>query len=210
MSKKGFTIIEVVVVFLLVLGVTFLVVPKGLNTTKQARFISKWTQKYSELEYMFSVIEAQNDGEIEKKFFAANNDSARKKILLEAIKPYLRIVSEAPSTYKPHYMDKSEATPGSTYYFNNFYFTSSNEIVGVKLVNSNCKNKEPCAIMSFDINGLEAPNTWGYDIYGINVLKDGIEPLGKNIEPDVLKNNCSKYGTGIYCSYYYLIGGRFD
>lgn len=210
MSKKGFTIIEVVVVFLLVLGVAFLIIPKGLNSTKQAKLISKWTEKYSELEYMFSVIKAQKDSEIEVKFLAANNDHDRKKILLDAIKPYLRITSDTPPTYKQLYMNGTEATPGSKYYFDKFYSTSSNEIVGLRFIDPNCKDKYPCIILAIDINGLEPPNTWGYDIYGINVLKNGIEPLGQNIELDVLKNNCSKYGTGLYCSYYYLIGGRFD
>lgn len=208
MHKKGFTIIEVTVVFLLMLAITFLVLPRSLNNTRQAKFISRWIEKYSQLEYMFSVVKAQKDGEIEEKFLKASNDNDRRKILLEAIKPYLRITSEVKVPYKPLYMDKTEATPGSRYYFNNFYFTSSNEIIGLKFINFDCK--EVCAVMAFDINGLEPPNTWGYDIFGINVLKNGIEPFGKNVDTDTLKDNCSKYGSGIYCSYYYLIGGRFE
>lgn len=210
MRKNGFTIIEVVVVFLLMLGVTFLVLPRSLNNTKQAKFISKWAEKYSHLSYLFSVIKAQKDGEIEEKLHTANNDNDRKKILIDAIKPYLRITSEVKVPYNPLYMDKTEATPDSRYYFSNFYSTSLNEIIGLKLINLDCKDKEVCAVMSFDINGIEPPNTWGSDVFGINILKDGIEPLGKNSDPDTLKSNCSKHGNGLYCSYYYLIGGRFD
>lgn len=210
MKRSGFTIIEVVVVFLLMLGVTFLVLPKSLDSTKQARFISKWTEKYSEMQYMFSVIKAQKDGEIQEKLLAVQDDNDKQKIFLNTIKPYLRITSEVKIPYKPIYMDGTEVIPNSQYYINNFYFTSLNEIVGLKLVDPNCKDKNLCEMLVFDINGLEAPNTWGYDIFGINVLPNKIEPFGEHIAYDVLKNNCSKYGSGVYCSYYYLIGGRFD
>lgn len=210
MQKNGFTIIEVVVVFLLILGVTFLILPKSLETTKQARFISKWSQKYSELEYMFSVIMAQKEGQVEKRFLNAKNNCLRKDIMLEAIKPYLRISSKVKGDYNQFFMDGTHADLDSRYYFDDFYYMNADEIVGLKLIMSNCKNGGVCASMSFDINGVEPPNTWGYDIFGVDVLRDRIEPFGKDIEPDILKQNCSKHGTGVYCSYYYLIGGRFD
>jgi len=210
MRKTGFTIIEVVVVFLLILGVTFLILPKSLDSTKQARFISKWNETYTKLEYMFSVISAQKDSEIKEKLTVANNDNARKKIILETIKPYLRITSEVKTPYTQYYMNGNEVMSTDNYHFDNFYFTSSNEIVGLKLINSNCKKKEICTLMTFDINGSEVPNKWGYDIFGINVLKNGIEPLGKDLDFESLKKDCSKYGFGLSCSYYYLIGGKFD
>ena len=194
MQKNGFTIIEVVVVFLLILAVTFFVFPKSLDNTRQAKLISKWTQKYSELQYMFSVINAQQDGEIQEK----------------TIKSYLRITSKVPSNYKQYYMNKQVVPSNSEYYFNEFYLTGSGEIVGLKLINEKCKTNVVCAIITFDVNGLNPPNTWGYDVFGINVFKEKIEPLGKDINSDFLKLDCSKKGSGVYCSYYYLIGGRFD
>ncbi|MFA7659147.1 MAG: type II secretion system protein [Candidatus Gastranaerophilaceae bacterium] len=210
MRRTGFTIIEVVVVFLLMLGVAFFVLPRSLNNTKQARLISKWTEKYSELEYMFSVIKAQSDSEIEKKFQTAQNDDDRKQIILETVKPYLRITSEPVQDYKQYYMNDVIVERSGRYHFDNFYLTSSNEIVGLKWLNKSCKNGGICGVMAFDVNGKDAPNIWGQDVFGINILREGIEPLGKGIAPDVLKNDCSKHGLGIYCSYYYLIGGKFD
>lgn len=209
-NKKGFTIIEIVVVFLLMLGVIFLAYPKSVNSTRQAKLISKWSEKVSELDYMFSVIKAQKNGDIDEQFSKTQSEDERKKILLDTIKPYLRITSENNAPYEPVFMDKAPVTYGSKYYFDNFYLTSSDELVGLKFINSNCKAGEICFIMAFDVNGLTSPNTWGYDIYGINVFKDKIEPFGKDLNADVLKNNCSKLGNGVYCSYYYLMGGRFE
>lgn len=211
MRKNGFTIIEVVVVFLLILGVSFLILPKGLDTTRQARLISKWTEKYSELEYMFSVIKAQKDGEIQDSLNKAENNDDRKQILLDTIKPYLRITTKVnPSDYKPKYMNKIAVTENDMYYFDNHYLTTTNEIIGLKWIKQKCTDKDACAIISFDLNGPTPPNAWGYDIFGINILKNAIQPIGQGLDTDTLKNNCSKSSFGVYCSYYYLMGGKFD
>lgn len=210
MRKNGFTIIEVVVTFLLILGVTFFMLPINLETTKQAKLISKWSEKYSELQYMFSVIMAQKDGEIKERFLGADNTKDRNKVILNVIKPYLRITTEVNVPYKQYYMNKLDSEPLSLYDFENFYFTNSNEIVGLKLVNPDCQGKNVCALINFDLNGIETPNIWGKDIFGINVYKNSIEPIGYGIDQDILRYNCSNKGSGVYCSYYYLIGGKFD
>ncbi len=44
--------------------VLFLVYPKSVDSSRQAKLISKWSQKFSELEYMFSVYRAQKDGDL--------------------------------------------------------------------------------------------------------------------------------------------------
>ena len=210
MRKNGFTIIEVVVVFLLILGVTFWVLPRNLDGTRQARFISKWTEKYTDLEYMFSVINAQQNEEITNIFNEKKDTTMQGASIPELFKPYLRITSKLdPKDYQQKYMDNTKIGDNDKYYFNKFYLTSSNEIVSLKWVKEHCDGTI-CAVMSFDINGKELPNKWGYDIYGINVYRNKIEPLGKGFDFDVLKRNCSKGGFGLYCSYYYLIGGKFD
>jgi len=210
MCKKGFTIIEIVILFLLILGVTFFIIPKNLETTKQAKFISKWIQKYSELEYMFSVIKAQHGGDLHEKINNAKDNNIRKNILLETIKPYLRITSEVKTDYKQYFKNGEEVTPSGKYYFEHFYFTNVDEIVGLKWFNQQCSDKIVCAIMNFDLNGLNPPNKWGYDIFGINIYQNDIEPMGKGIDPFILKKDCYNGGYGVYCAYYYLIGGRFD
>ena len=204
--KNGFTIIEVTVVFLLILGVTFLVIPRSLDNTRQAKLISKWTQTYSEIEYMFSVIKAQQDG----KILLSADGVKKESVLLDIVKPYLRVTSEVKSEYKQYYMNKKLVDSNSIYGLNTHYLTSLDEILGLRWINASCEAEQICAIMSFDINGLTPPNTWGYDIFGINIFRNKIEPIGKGMSTDVLNFDCSKSGTGVYCSYYYLIGGRFD
>lgn len=210
MCKKGFTIVEVLVVFLLILSITFLTLPKNLDTTKKAKFISKWSQKYGELGYMFSVIQAQKDSELKEKLDNSKNDGEREQEIINVIKPYLRLTSVVDEDYTPKYMNNSEVNNVGKYYFNTYYFTESKEIVGLKLVNPNCEKTDVCAEMVFDVNGIEPPNKWGYDIYGVNILKDKISPFGENVPQEEMRKDCSKQGSGVYCSYYYIIGGKFD
>lgn len=211
MQKRGFTIIEVVVVFLLILVVAFFVLPKSLDTTKQASLISHWSEVYSDMEYMFSVIKAQRDGDIQQRLSAAKTTESRTKIILEEIKPYLRIKSEVTDKdYIQYYMNGAPVRKGNKYYFNKFYLMESGTIVGLKWFVTKDSDKRACGIMAFDVNGEKLPNTWGKDVFGIDVFQDRIAPMGKNIDEDTLKADCSKSGYGVYCSYYYLIGGKFD
>lgn len=211
MQKSGFTVIEVVVVFLLILAVTCLVLPRSMNSTKQARLISKWTETFSEMQYTFSAIKAQSDVTANAKFKKAQNNDDRAKIVVETIKPYLRIKSDIKTDeYKQYYMDNRIVDPEDKYYFNDFYLTEINSIVGLKWFTKKCGKKDVCGVINIDVNGISPPNIWGRDVFGINIFDDRIEPLGKDIEVDVLRNDCSRWGQGLYCSYYYLIGGRFD
>lgn len=210
MHKNGFTITEVIIVFLLILGMMFFILPMNIQNTRQAKLISRWSDKYNELEYMFSVMMAQKTPDATGLFSSIKNDGNEAQSVLNSIKSYMRVTSEVKEPYVQHYMDKKPSDTVNTYHFDKFYFTSGNEIVGLKLINPHCKENDICAVISLDINGTKSPNTWGYDIFGINLLDNKIEPLGKGIESDVLRDNCSKHGSGIYCSYYYLIGGRFD
>lgn len=211
MQKKGFTIIEVIIVFMAILGVTFFILPRVMDNTKQAKLISRWSQKYSELEYIFSVLKAQKDLEVFKEVNLATDNTVREDIVLQIVKPYLRIKDRIDDkTYSPHYLNNDLVMPDEKYYFDNFYTTENDEIVGIKWFVKDCETKKACGTFSYDVNGLLKPNTWGQDIFGINIYKDRIEPLGKNLGMDELKENCSTHGSGVYCSYYYLIGGKFD
>ena len=211
MQKKGFTIIEIVIVFLLIFGVTFLILPQSISNTKKAKLISKWTSQYSNLGYVFSVIKTQQNKEIEKVLYGNKTKEEKEKVLIEIIKPYFRMNSKVDfKKYQQFYMDGSKVKLYDKYSIKDMYLTSSNEIIGLKITDEDCAPRSMCLFMLFDVNGLESPNTWGYDIYGINVIDNEIIPLGSNVSQRDLAENCSIKGLGYYCSYYYLIGGKFE
>ncbi len=212
MSKKLYPKIEYSVVLFVILGVLLLVMPFSIENTTQAGFISKWNERLNRVEYMFSVLNAHITDDMLKSMKKAQTNIEREKLLLTIIKPYLRVKTDIrpPKRYKPKYMNGTVVNKKHHYYFEDFYFSKHNSIIGIKDIHTN-KPDAPWFIMMFDINGILPPNRWGRDIFGIDIYENGrIEPFGYNSDMQSLKQDCSKNGTGIECSYYYKIGGGFD
>lgn len=209
--KKAFTIVEIIIVFLLILFTAYLTVPSLLDDTKQAEYISKWKYLYSDMESMFFLLKEQNNTALKQKMFANNNNSDKKEqILIEFLQPYLRITNSIDvDKYKTYYLDSTPVRKGEYYEFSHVYDTTSNILVGLKYINSAAKN-EPILMISYDVNGLKKPNTWGKDIFAIEVFTDKVQPMGKAVEEEILQQNCSPAGKGTYCSYFYIIGGNFN
>jgi len=94
-----------------------------------------------------------------------------------------------------------------TYVFNKFFENEHGNIIGFKWINPKCRINEICAVISVDINGFKKPNKWGRDVYGIDLYREGIEPSGSRKSFNELRKDCSRNGSGVYCSAYFLIGG---
>jgi hypothetical protein len=209
MTKKHYPKLEYSIVLFVFLAMVLLLAPFSFENSRQARFISKWNEKYNRVEYMFSVINAHATDDIIHSMNKAKTVDEREKFLLALVKPYLRInTNTQPKHYKPKYINGSKIYKGQTYYFDDFYFSENNTIVGIKDVKTE-KVGDPLFLMMFDINGIIPPNRWGKDIFGVNIFDGGhIEPFGYNLDMPELKKDCSE--TGISCSYYYKIGGGFE
>src|SRR5574344_376516 len=200
MKKNGFTIIEICVVFLIILGALFLFIPKGIESTKQIKLISKWAQKYSDIQYMFVVIKTQIE---------MSGKTPTNQLKEDIMRNHLRIVKPLDKVYKPLLKNGKKLDKQYLYSVPNYYLNNNDEIIGFKLTNKNCDNKNLCAIMTFDLNGIDLPNIYGKDIFGIKIYKNRVEAFGTDTQStQELKNNCQK--TGLDCSYYYLIGGHFE
>jgi hypothetical protein len=188
-----------------------LLIPSRFISSKEATYISKWNDAFRKMEYIFTAMNAQADTEIIKNFKQAKNNQERENIMMRLVKPYLRITEQDEITdkYNLSYMNGSKVKKDDFFYFDNLYKTSSNTIVGIKDI----KDEDvfhPVFIMMFDMNGFKGPNTWGKDVYGINIFIDGnITPLGTGKDLEELKKDCSSVGSGISCSHYYRIGGEF-
>ena len=212
MTKKHFWQTEYSIILLVIFSAILLLMPMSVQNTTQAMFISKWNEQYNRIDYMFTVIDTHISDDIIKNFDETKTSREKEQLLLMLVKPYLRIDTERhpPKHYKPRYMNNTKVFKGQDYYFDEFYFTENNIIAGIKDV-KNVDNKTPFFMMMFDLNGLMPPNRWGKDIFGVYIYDMGkIEPFGSELGMDELKKDCSKEGTGVYCSYYYKIGGGFD
>ena len=191
--KKGFTIIEVSILFVIFLIVAFLVAPLSLDDTVQAKNTSRWRRIQEDFSNIFYSINTQKEeANIELEI-------ALDSILKNEIK------SEIP-TYKITYMNGS--FPDEKYKFKTFYTTYSDSTLGYKIFDSS--QNELKGILMYDINGKNGPNKWGKDVFGYNMYSNNFEPFCKTKTIHEQKKDCSKNGTGICCSNYFLIGGQIE
>jgi len=191
--KKGFTIVEVSILFIIFLIVAFLVAPLSLDNTQQVKNTSRWRIVQDEFKNIAYSITTQMK-ENPKLTFNDTFEEILNSDVKKSIEPY-KIV----------FMNGS--IPDETYRFFDFKVTQSGAVVAYKLFQN---NRTPIkGILMYDVNGKNKPNTWGKDVYGLNIYKDRFEPFGKTESIQIQKNDCSKNGTGLYCSNYYLTGGEF-
>lgn len=191
--KKGFTIVEVSILFVIFLIVAFLVAPLSLDDTMQAKHTSRWRNVQQDFSNLFYTINSEDNKDAES--FSTIVETNIKSEIKEKI-----------PAYKITYLNGS--FPTEEYQFKDFYLTYSNATISTKFFETPDDNQ--FGILMYDVNGNKGPNTWGKDIFGLNLYNNGFEPIGKRESVKVQKQDCSKNGRGIFCSNYYLIGGSFD
>lgn len=210
--RKRFWKIEYSITIFVIFAIILLLIPSSFITSKEATYIHKWNETYNKVDYMFTAMTAQANENIVKGFHRAKTNEAREQLMITLVKPYLRIQEEdaLKTTYNQYYMNGNKVNPKDQFYFDKLYNSNNGQIIGIKDI----KDEDiyhPGFLMLFDMNGLKGPNTWGKDIYGINIFVDGkITPIGAGWNIDNVKQDCSETGTGVSCSYYYRIGGEFN
>ena len=193
MRKQGFTIVEVSILFVIFLIVAFLVAPLSLDDTRQAKITSRWRVVQDDFKNIFySVNSHQKDSN-------STFEKALKTILDNEVKDDV-------SAYKVTYLNGT--FPSSTYRFTDYKQTISNAVLAVKLFDEPQDGLQ--GVIMYDINGKSSPNVWGRDVFGLNIYSDRFEPFCKSESLNYQKQDCSRNGTGLCCSNYYLIGGSFD
>lgn len=210
--KKRFWKIEYSITIFVIFGIILLLIPSKFIASKEATYISQWNETIHKMEYIFSAMNAQADSDIVKSFKHAKSNAARENLMMNLVKPYLRITEfdELDKKYSSYYLNSEKVKQGDEFYFNNLYLSKNNKIIGIKDIKDD-DIYHPAFIMMFDMNGLNGPNTWGKDVFGINIFVDGkINPIGAGWDIEDLKKDCSTTGTGVSCSHYYRIGGEFS
>ena len=192
--KKGFTIIEVSILFIIFLIVAILVAPLSLDDTIQAKNTSRWRtvqSDFSNIFYSLRTAAEDNQTNFAEAFHTIMENETKNNI------PAYQINSLGTSQVKEPYI------------FDNYKVTYSNAVFAYKIFSDSTDNNLKGYIM-YDVNGSTKPNTWGKDVFGLNIYSDRFEPFCKDKPVSTQKQDCSKNGTGLCCSNYYLIGGNFD
>jgi hypothetical protein len=194
--KKGSVVVESFVVFFVILCCIFIALPFFISTNNKEKTIVKWEQKFLNIQYAYDVLRAQNE---------TTGETLMTSVFQKNLGIFLRKKKDINSNYKQNFMNNKEKK--DIYIFDKFFENEYGTIVGFKWINPMCKDNQLCAVMSVDINGFEKPNILGKDVFGVNFYKDRVEPIGKNLSLKEQRKDCSRKGSGVYCSSYYLIGG---
>ena len=191
--KKAFTIVEVSILFVIFLIVAFLVAPLSLDDSLQAHNASRWRNVQSDFANIFYAVNAQKE---DKNFDF--------KTAFESV-----MSGEVKGDVEPYKINFLNGTfPNSTYRYNDFKLTQTNSGVSYKLYDT--PQDGVLGLLLYDVNGSVGPNVWGKDVFGLNIYSDRFEPFCKNDSISEQKQQCSKNGTGLCCSNYYLQGGSIE
>ena len=202
--------VEYTATLLAFFAVGLIFMPTSFNPTRQANLTAKWKECYKNVLYTHDVILKQEQEEILTAFKRAKSDTEREKLVLELMKPYFRLseVPRVPAKYHAKYMNSKNIKREDMYYVKDYYFAENGIIVGIKDIPD--VDNDTAFLMTFDVNGLLPPNTWGKDVFGVKVRSKEVSAIGTKMSPEILAGDCSSQGSGAGCSYYYLIGGNFD
>ena len=190
--KEGFTLVEVVILFVIFLTVAVLVIPLTVEDALSAKHIAKWQHVQNGFASvpisMMNTKSYKDSGVVTLEHFVSS---------LVKIHPLKNVVS-----YKIKYLNGD--TPDEKYTFKEIYNTDGGASIGFKWFDNSvtAKGEDKLeGLIMYDVNGKRGPNTWGKDVFGFNVYANKIEPFGKNEDPTTVETDCSRQGTGVYCSF---------
>ncbi len=189
--KKGFTIVEISILAVILIIVGCLIIPFSIDDTLQASHVIEWRALQDRINHAFAasvVYGTKNDKEFEEYMMKSISDSKYKPI----------------SPYKIKYMNGKTAVGIGD--FTRVYEIGTDNVIGFRW---DVGKNGQVGTMFYDINGKKGPNRWGKDVFGVKIYPDKIEPLCAQKSHQEIVADCSKGGTGCCCSYYYLIGGTF-
>jgi hypothetical protein len=189
--KDGFTLVEVVILFVIFLTVAVLVVPLTIEDALTAKYNSRWMHVQSGFSSipisMMNTKSYKTDGVVSLEHFIS---------ALVKVHPLKNVVS-----YKIKYLNGN--TPDEKYTFKEIYNTDNGATIAFNWYdNSGTSGEDKIeGVLMYDVNGKRGPNVWGRDVFGFNVYANKIEPFGKNEDPATVESDCSRQGTGVYCSF---------
>ena len=199
--KDGFTLVEVIILFVIFITVAVLIVPLTVDDAVTAKHNAKWQHVQSSFAsipiYMMNTKSYKDNGVISLEHFLA---------ALVRVHPLKNVVN-----YKIKYLNND--TPEEKYTFKEIYNTNNGATIAFNWYdddNSSGGEDKIKGIIMYDVNGKRGPNVWGKDIFGFNVYANKLEPFGKNEDPLTVESDCSRQGTGVYCSFAVLQNNRHE
>lgn len=188
--KDGFTLVEVIILFVIFLTVAVLVVPLSVEDAVTAKNTAKWQHVQSGFASIPITMTSSERYKKTKQISVEDFIGA-----LIKVHPLQNVIS-----YKIKYLNGD--TPDEMYTFPEIYNTDSGATIAFKWLKTNSTGEDDMlGLIMYDVNGKHGPNVWGKDIFGFNVYANKVEPFGKNQDPLAIEADISRQGRGLYNSY---------
>ncbi len=224
-NLHGFTLAEVLITLGIIGVVAAMTIPTLMQNSQDAEFKSAFKKMYSTTAQAVSSIAYDNGGSLDDSQFSDNNSFRN---LFSNYFSAVKTCDDGDSSCwtcngarKDDYFISGSSvtnTSGQSWWYENrpVIVLKDGTLMNFAYLSSTCQESDGgivapytgtlCGAIFVDVNGCKAPNTWGKDIYYIEVQKNKIFPLG----PSSNNNSsmaCSKTaGTyaGLQCAEYVL------
>ena len=205
-KKPAFSFAEIAVVVFLFFAIGCMFLSKVFDISQKSEVIYRWRHTLSNAKYSYEVILLT-----EKKRLLDTlklEREVRNKEILSMFKDTFNLDGIKSTT-------KKRSLKNYKYRFLNGLKVQKNTkykqiIVGINWFNPGCIGTEDlCGVMLFDMNGIDPPNRFGLDVFGVNIYDNRLEPFGTGLSYGQNEKNCRRLETGVTCSKFYLMGGQF-
>lgn len=205
-SRYAFTLAETLITLIIIGVIAAMTIQTLINNIEDQKNKSEWKKTYSTITQS-SVSVMNNNG-----IYSYKNAFADEASFFEAFKSELSVMKSCTAdTAKGNCWHKD----GEWYYLNKDPLTSAPNLPGVILSNGMLLrfNYSPacdsdfgayyrCGYIIADTNGFKRPNTYGKDIFEVNILENGIKPSGSM--GSYYENTCTPLDYGFSCANEYL------
>lgn len=215
--KLAFTLSEVLIALLVVGIVAAILIPPLVNKSQEMEFHSALKKSFSDLSQASKQIIQDNGGSLSN----VCKDTYCGKCVRDWLADYLsvqkqcRLGSTEGCWHKANTMKwLSGGDTGSSWTIDNYSLILTNGmLVNIIGYASDCisytgPGHPICAYIYVDVNNFKGPNTVGKDIYGFELTKDNLLPLGNQYDNGWYRNlngaGCGPNASGEGCSAYYL------
>lgn len=224
MTKKAFTLAEVLITLGIIGIVAAMTIPTLLTNIREKQTVSKLKQTYSMLSQAFKLVEDNGGvlGDLAENDNISSKDRAAK--FMDLLRPHLKILVDC------GHNDTNEACVKNQAYIklnNQNRENYANKQVYYKVVLFNgthiilrggesgfvTPNGDPELVRVYvDTNGTQGPNQWGRDFFMFHYYDSyGFVPAGIPTKGITWEQDCENtQQAGLGCAYKVLKDGRFD
>ena len=182
-SNNGFTLTEVLVSLAIVGVISAVSIPALVSNVQEAKSKTAWKANYASVAQSIEMVMMKNHGSMRNYFYDTYSGSVGTKPIAPALASQFKAINYSPTDE----IFNSSTTPAFDYKAANdsalaTKLTANGQLElanGAFIMIYNAYNQLTPAIIWVDINGYKnPPNTMGKDLFGMQVLIDGVAALG--------------------------------